>query len=197
MAAAYGDAISTYLHGNLKSALAKTDALIKAQPKNPYFYELRGDILLKATRPKDAAAAYAKAVSLDPGKSGLLQVSYGQALVAAGDQASLREGGRRCSERGSTATRKTSAATATLRRPTACSARSRGRPRDGGRVFLRRRLQGCEDLRDARAAEDEARLRRAGFGRRTSSTSGEEEVNFRRQGRQEEPKCEASVSPDS
>ena len=72
--AAYGDAIYTYLHGNLKSALAKTDALIKAQPKNPYLYELRGDILLKSNKAKDAAAAYAKAVSLDPVKSGLLQV---------------------------------------------------------------------------------------------------------------------------
>jgi predicted Zn-dependent protease len=91
MAASYGDAISTYLHGNLKSALAKTDALIKAMPKNPYFYELRGDVLIKANKPKEAAAAYAKAVNLDPVKSGLLQVSYGQALVAAGDQASLEK----------------------------------------------------------------------------------------------------------
>jgi predicted Zn-dependent protease len=91
IAAAYGDAIYTYLHGNLRSALAKTDALIKAQPKNPYLYELRGDILLKSNKPKDAAASYAKAVSLDPNKSGLLQVSLGQALVAAGDQASLEK----------------------------------------------------------------------------------------------------------
>ena len=30
-------------------------------------------------------------MSLDPNKSGLLQVSYGQALVAAGDQASLEK----------------------------------------------------------------------------------------------------------
>ena len=71
--------------------MAKTDALIKAQPKNPYLYELRGDILLKSNKAKDAAAAYAKAVSLDPNKSGLLQVSYGQALVAAGDQKSLEK----------------------------------------------------------------------------------------------------------
>jgi predicted Zn-dependent protease len=89
--AAYGDAIYTYLHGNLRSAVAKTDALIKAMPKNPYFYELRGDILLKANKAKDAAAAYAKAVSLDPAKSGLLRVSYGQALVAIGDKDSLEK----------------------------------------------------------------------------------------------------------
>ena len=82
---------ATFLHGNLESALAKTDALIKAQPKNPYFHELRGDILMKANKAKDAADAYAKAVSLDPAKSGLLQVAYGQALMAAGDQDSLKK----------------------------------------------------------------------------------------------------------
>ena len=89
--AAYGDAIATYLHGSLKSALGKTDALIKQMPKNPYLYELRGDILLKANKPKDAAAAYAKAISLDSLRSGLLQVSYGQALLAAGDPASVEK----------------------------------------------------------------------------------------------------------
>jgi len=91
LAASYGDAISTYLNGSLKSALSKTDALIKAMPKHPYFYELRGDIFFKANRPKDAAASYAKAISLDPVKSSLLQLSYGQALVATGDPDSMQK----------------------------------------------------------------------------------------------------------
>jgi predicted Zn-dependent protease len=91
LAVAYGKAISTYLHGDLKTALAQTDALIKAMPNNPYFYELRGDILLKANHAKAAATTYAKAVRLDPVKSGLLQVSYGQALLALGDKASLEK----------------------------------------------------------------------------------------------------------
>jgi predicted Zn-dependent protease len=85
LAIKYGDAQATYLFGNLNSALRKTDGLIKTQPKNPYFQELRGDILMKANRPDDAAAAYARAVSLDPAKSGILPVSYGQALMAAGE----------------------------------------------------------------------------------------------------------------
>jgi len=87
----YGDAISTYLNGDPRSALAKTDALVKKQPKNPYFQELRGDILMKANKPADAAAAYARAVSLDPAKSGLLPVSYGQALMAVGTPDSLKK----------------------------------------------------------------------------------------------------------
>jgi len=91
LAVKYGDAQVTYLYGNLSSALGKADALVKAQPKNPYFEELRGDILMKANKPKDAAAAYAKAVSLDPAKSGLLPVSYGQALMAIGTPDSLKK----------------------------------------------------------------------------------------------------------
>ncbi|MER9894138.1 M48 family metalloprotease [Mesorhizobium sp. M0119] len=91
LASRYGDAQMTYLFGNLASALTKTNALIKEQPKNPYFQELRGDILMKANRPKDAADAYAKSVSLDPARSGLLPVSYGQALMAIGTADSLKK----------------------------------------------------------------------------------------------------------
>jgi predicted Zn-dependent protease len=80
----YGDAIVTYLYGNPGAAIGKADALVKAQPGNPYLHELRGDILMKANRPAEAAEAYAQAIRLDPAKSGLLQVAYGQALMATG-----------------------------------------------------------------------------------------------------------------
>lgn len=85
----YGDAISTYLYGNPAAALKKADALLKVQPQNPYFIELRGDILMKANKPAEAAAAYAKAIKLDPSKSGLLQTAYGKALLAIGKQDTL------------------------------------------------------------------------------------------------------------
>ncbi|WP_036241485.1 M48 family metalloprotease [Mesorhizobium sp. STM 4661] len=91
LASQYGLAQTTYLYGNLAAALSKTNALIKAQPKNAYFQELRGDILMKANKPKDASEAYAKAVSLDPARSGLLPVSYGQALMAIGTPDSLEK----------------------------------------------------------------------------------------------------------
>lgn len=91
LAVKYGDAQVALLYGNPASALSKTDALVKSQPKNPYFQELRGDILMKSNRPKDAAAAYAKAVALDPAKSGLLSVSYAQALIATGSPETLKK----------------------------------------------------------------------------------------------------------
>lgn len=82
----YGEAMSAYLFGSPKAAAAKADALIKAQPKNPYFNELRGDALMKANRPQEAADAYSRAVKLDPARSGILQIALGQAYLAMGDQ---------------------------------------------------------------------------------------------------------------
>lgn len=87
----YGDAMATYLYGNPRSALQKVEALIKANPKNPYFHELRGDILIKANKPAEAAQAYAAAVKLDPAKSGILQVAYGQALLATAKPDAVRK----------------------------------------------------------------------------------------------------------
>ncbi len=91
VAAKYGDAISTFLYGNPRAALKKIDALIKRSPKNPYFHELRGDILIKANRADQAAKAYAKATKLDPHRTGLLQAGYGHALVASGKKGDLKK----------------------------------------------------------------------------------------------------------
>ena len=89
--AKYADAQATFLHGSPAAALVKADALIKLQPKNPYFQELRGDVLLRANKPAEAAKAYAKAVQLDPAKSGILPIAYGQALVAIGTPEALNK----------------------------------------------------------------------------------------------------------
>jgi predicted Zn-dependent protease len=91
LAAQYGEAQTALLFGNPKNALKKADALIKIQPKNPYFYELRGDILLRANQPQKAAEAYARAVQLDPARSGILPIAYGQALIATGKPESVKK----------------------------------------------------------------------------------------------------------
>src|SRR5690606_23807884 len=89
--ALYGQAILSYLHGNPREALNRIDRLIAAQPSNPYFHELRGEALIKANRPREAAEAYAKAISLLPSSSGLLRVGYGQALLATGQPDLVRK----------------------------------------------------------------------------------------------------------
>ncbi|MEX6507922.1 M48 family metalloprotease [Jiella sp. M17.18] len=85
LAALYGDAIATYLAGSTNGALTKMSALIASRPKNPWFEEMRGQILLDAGRGTEAAAAFRKAAQLDGSRSGLLKAEIGQALVTTGD----------------------------------------------------------------------------------------------------------------
>ena len=84
--ARYARAITTYLHGDLNSALAQIDGLIQAQPSNPYFYELRGQALLEGGRPTEAIAPLHKALALS-NNAPLIEMLLGQALVATDNKA--------------------------------------------------------------------------------------------------------------
>lgn len=88
--ARYARAISTYLHGDLRSALAQIDALIQAQPSNPYFYEVRGQALLESGKPADAIGPLQKAVQLS-GNAPLIEMLLGQALVGSDNKAHTDE----------------------------------------------------------------------------------------------------------
>lgn len=88
--ARYARAIASYLHGDLRSALAQIDALIQAQPANPYFYELRGQALLEGGRPTEAVAPLRKAVALS-NNAPLIGMLLGQALVASNSSATTDE----------------------------------------------------------------------------------------------------------
>jgi predicted Zn-dependent protease len=84
LAADYARAIVVYRFADPKSALARMDALIKRSPNNPYFWELKGQIMLETGDPRGAIAPLRKAVSLAP-NAGLIRVMLGQALVGTGD----------------------------------------------------------------------------------------------------------------
>jgi predicted Zn-dependent protease len=88
--ARYAHAISTYLHGDLNSALAQIDGLLQVQPNNPYFYELRGQALLERGKPADAIAPLRKAVQLS-NNAPLIEMLLGQALVASDNKAYTEE----------------------------------------------------------------------------------------------------------
>jgi predicted Zn-dependent protease len=90
MPARYARAITTYLHGDLNNALAQIDALIQAQPNNPYFYELRGQALLEGGKPNEAIAPLHKALALS-NNSALIEMLLGQALVATDNKANAEE----------------------------------------------------------------------------------------------------------
>ena len=79
--ARYARAIATYRHGDLRVALAQIDGLIREQPNNPYFYEVRGQALLEGGKPLEAIAPLRKAVQLS-NNAPLIEMLLGQALVA-------------------------------------------------------------------------------------------------------------------
>jgi predicted Zn-dependent protease len=79
--ARYARAIATYRHAGLRSAVEQIDALIQAQPSNPYFHELKGQALLEGGKAAEAIAPLRRAVQLAP-QPALIQVMLAQALTA-------------------------------------------------------------------------------------------------------------------
>jgi len=77
--ARYARAIATYRHAGLRSALGQIDALIQAQPNNPYFHELKGQALLEGGKPAEAIAPLRRAAQLARSPA-LIQVMLAQAL---------------------------------------------------------------------------------------------------------------------
>ncbi len=90
LAARYARAISAYRFSNPRVALGQIEALIQAQPQNPYFYELKGQALLEAGKPAEAIAPLRHAVQLAPNPA-LIQIMLGQALVATHDRVHVDE----------------------------------------------------------------------------------------------------------
>ena len=90
VAANYARAVAKMRSGDIDNAIKTIDALINRQPKNPYFWELKGQALIEAGRAKQSVAPFKKALSLAP-EEGQLQIWYGYALVASEDNKNLDE----------------------------------------------------------------------------------------------------------
>ena len=84
MPARYARAISTHRFGDVNSAVSQVDGLIQVQPNNPYFHELKGQILLEGARPAESIPPLRRAVALAP-SAALIRIMLGQALVATGE----------------------------------------------------------------------------------------------------------------
>jgi predicted Zn-dependent protease len=81
-AARYARAIMEYRHGRPDAAIRQIDALIASEPRNPFFWELKGQALLEGARPNEAIPALRRAVSIAPNQP-LIRTMLGHALVAA------------------------------------------------------------------------------------------------------------------
>ena len=86
MPARYARAIAAYRQKKLAEAMAQIDDLLREQPNNPWFWELKGQALLEFGRPQEALAPLRRSVALAP-SAGLVRILLGQALVATGNPA--------------------------------------------------------------------------------------------------------------
>lgn len=74
-------AIAYHRQGNLQKALKHMNILLSKRPNDPYYHELKGQILLEGRQASQAVAAYKRAVSLAP-KEPLILAGYGRALLS-------------------------------------------------------------------------------------------------------------------
>ena len=89
----YARAYAFHKDAQVDKALAETDTLIAAEPQNPYFLELRGQILLESGRPVDALDPLRQATTLT-GNNPLIATTFGHALIATEDQSNFPEAER-------------------------------------------------------------------------------------------------------
>jgi predicted Zn-dependent protease len=88
--ARYARAYAYHKAGYPQQADAEATALVTAQPDDPYFQEIRGQILLEAGRPRDALAPLRRATE-GSGDSPLIATTLGHALIATEDKANYPE----------------------------------------------------------------------------------------------------------
>ena len=62
----YARSIAQYRMGNIDDALVLIDGLLVAEPNNPFFHELKGQMLLENGQPAIARASYERANTLFP-----------------------------------------------------------------------------------------------------------------------------------
>ena len=88
--ARYARAYAYHKDARIDQALAECDALVVSDPRNPYFLELKGQILLESGKPVEALVPLRQAVQLT-GNEPLIAGTFGHALLATEDKANLDE----------------------------------------------------------------------------------------------------------
>lgn len=76
-------AVAYHRNSKRAKAVAAIDRAISTRPKDPYYRELKGQILMESRQFSAAAAAYGQAASLAP-KNPLILGAYGRAMLAVG-----------------------------------------------------------------------------------------------------------------
>lgn len=77
----YARTVAHFQQGSVDLAVKEIEPLLLAQPDNPYFHELHGQVLFESGRAADAIGPYREALALLPDE-GLFHMMLGQALLS-------------------------------------------------------------------------------------------------------------------
>jgi predicted Zn-dependent protease len=88
--AKYARAIAAYRAVDIKSSLTQVDVLIEAQPDNPYFQELKGQILFESGRAEESVEWHRRSVEFAP-QHALLKVNLARSLIATKNDEDTKE----------------------------------------------------------------------------------------------------------
>ena len=91
--ARYARAYAWHRTAHPDRALAEAESLLQSRPDDPYFLELRGQILLESGRPREALDSLRRAVELSPDQP-LISALFGHALIATEDPENFEEAKR-------------------------------------------------------------------------------------------------------
>ena len=88
--ALYARAYAYHKSAHIDRALEAADELLKTQPNDPYFLELKGQVLLESGRPAEAIEPLRRATELSRSQP-LIASMFGHALIATEDKANFDE----------------------------------------------------------------------------------------------------------
>ncbi|NVE95328.1 M48 family metalloprotease [Altererythrobacter lutimaris] len=91
--ARYARAYAYHKAAQVDMALAEADALLASDPNDPYFLELKGQVLLESGRPSDALTPLRRATQITNAQP-LIASMFGHALIATEDEANHPEAER-------------------------------------------------------------------------------------------------------
>ena len=86
----YAQSIAYYRQASFDKALKVIDLLLNKEPENPFFWELKGQILFDSGNIQKSVEPYRKAVFLLP-ESALLRISLAQSLLKSTDGVGTKE----------------------------------------------------------------------------------------------------------
>ncbi len=86
----YARTIANYRQNHIDKALTGIDSLLQREPSNPFFHELKGQMLVDFSRVSEAIPYYEKAISIMP-EAALIRIALAHALIEDSGQKNMAQ----------------------------------------------------------------------------------------------------------